>query len=222
MTDIASQANLLVDTISIKNLIVIILFQLFYEFLSSLLNKSNSFKSKNELELYKKKYSIYKDLYFNLVRNITNNSKINIANNLEALKYLDSLCEFNEKRYDKIFRYLSIDLLECFYNYKAQKLKDNFITTKSEKRIQYLIANDFDKIKCKLGYSSTSKIELWASRLLYPSFFIASFFLVTSIFLVGTNINQLVFVIWKCGNLAGIATIMCCLIKLFSLTKNKG
>lgn len=87
-----------------QNIIILVVIQLISGYVYKVSNESNSFKSDNELKLFIKKYSIYKDMYFNLVKNIEDDSDIDIKSNKNALDYLNKFCIFNLKEYDKKFR----------------------------------------------------------------------------------------------------------------------
>lgn len=144
-----------------QNIIILVIIQLFFGYVYKVSNESNSFKSDNELKLFTKKYSIYKDMYFNLVKNIEDDSDIDVKSNKNALDYLNKFCIFNLKEYDKKFRYLSQDLLECLYNYK--KITCNEDTLKTIKKYR----NMLERILIKL-------IEKWAS---YPLIFVLTLLL---------------------------------------------
>lgn len=146
-----------------QNIIILVVIQLISGYVYKVSNESNSFKSDNELKLFIKKYSIYKDMYFNLVKNIEDDSDIDIKSNKNALDYLNKFCIFNLKEYDKKFRYLSQDLLECLYNYK-KIIICNEDASEIIKKIQKYVKTDFDKINRKMGFVSTNIYFNFASK----------------------------------------------------------
>lgn len=203
-----------------QNIIILVIIQLFFGYVYKVSNESNSFKSDNELKLFTKKYSIYKDMYFNLVKNIEDDSDIDIKSNKNALDYLNKFCIFNLKEYDKKFRYLSQDLLECLYNYK-KIIICNEDALEIIKKIQKYVRTDFDKINRKMGFVSTNIYFNFASKYWGLSFSITIILCSLSFILVGAKTLSVAHLFWIAGNFTGLFTLILCLITIYFSQKNK-
>ena len=204
-----------------QNIFILVIVQLIFGYIYKISNENNSFKSDNEFELYTKKYWIYQDMYFNLVKNIEDDSEIDIIGNQDALDYLNKFCTFSLSKYNKKFRYLSFDLLECFYNYKKAIICNND-TKKIINKIKKYISSDFDKISRKMGYVSNNLIYNFAHKHWGMVFSVTIISCSLSFILMGTNLLFVSYIFWVIGNIMGFLTIVLCLITLYFSQKNKG
>ena len=203
-----------------QNIFILVIVQLISGYVYKVSNESNPFKSDNELKLFIKKYSIYEDMYFNLVKNIEDDSDIVIKNNKDALNYLDRFCTFNLKEYNKKFRYLSQDLLECLYNYKKIIICGED-ASEIIKKIKKYVKRDFDKVSRKMGFVSTNICFNFASKYWGLSFSMTIILCSLSFILMGTKTLSIAYLFWIIGNITGFFTIILCLITLYFSQKNK-
>lgn len=146
-------------------ILILFIFQFFYQYIFNKISQNMISISKNECKYVKKRYEIYKVLYFKLVKNIEDNSDINISENENARKYLQSFCKFNIKRYNDTFCYLSDDLLMCLYEYNSKK------SNQSLKKIQRKITSEFDDMKKKMGLPYKGKALKYSTIAMYSFFY---------------------------------------------------
>lgn len=199
-------------------ILILFIFQFFYQYIFSKINQNMISISKNEYKYVKKRYEIYKALYFKLVKNIEDNSDINLSENEDARKYLQSFCKFNIKRYNDTFCYLSDDLLMCLYEYNSKK------SNQSLKKIQRKIASEFDDIKKKMGLPYKGKALKYSTITMYSSFGLATVLMLISLLIlfINSSLKNISFYFLIVGTLFGIVTITAGKLNIYFLTKNKG
>lgn len=199
-------------------ILILLIFQFFYQYIFSKINQNMISISKNEYKYVKKRYEIYKALYFKLVKNIEDNSDINLSENEDARKYLQSFCKFNIKRYNDTFCYLSDDLLMCLYEYNSKK------SNQSLKKIQRKIASEFDDIKKKMGLPYKGKALKYSTITMYSSFSLATVLMLISLLIlcINSSLKNISFYFLIVGTLFGIVTIIAGKLNIYFLTKNKG
>lgn len=199
-------------------ILILFIFQFFYQYIFSKINQNMISISKNEYKYVKKRYEIYKALYFKLVKNIEDNSDINLSENEDARKYLQSFCKFNIKRYNDTFCYLSDDLLMCLYEYNSKE------SNQSLKKIQRKIASEFDDIKKKMGLPYKGKALKYSTITMYSSFSLATALMLISLLIlcINSSLKNISFYFLIVGTLFGIVTIIAGKLNIYFLTKNKG
>lgn len=199
-------------------ILILLIFQFFYQYIFSKINQNMISISKNEYKYVKKRYEIYKALYFKLVKNIEDNSDINLSENENARKYLQSFCKFNIKRYNDTFCYLSDNLLMCLYEYNSKK------SNQSLKKIQRKIASEFDDIKKKMGLPYKGKALKHSTITMYISFSLATVLMIISLLIlyINSNLKNISFYFLIAGTLFGIVTIIAGRLNIYFLAKNKG
>lgn len=197
-------------------ILILFIFQFFYQYIFNKINQNMISISKNECKYVKKRYQIYKVLYFKLVKNIEDNSDINISENENARKYLQSFCKFNIKRYNDTFCYLSDDLLMCLYEYNSKK------SNQSLKKIQRKITSEFDDIKKKMGLPYKGKALKYSTIAMYSFFILATLLMLISllIFYINSSLKNISFCFLVAGTLFGIITIIAGKLNIYFLTKN--